>query len=341
LGSEQNAKDPRLLARLGITRVLNVAKEVDCPWFGEMVQSEDAADSVEAEEVDDEAGPLPPSPMLPPMYLRRSQTEPFDMSAIIRPSTSTPNLQSSFSSPLMASRPFVPRRSRGHRSSPSQSRPRSFPANPRTGRPRLEYWKLPWGHDQADLVEHFDSIFDWIDKARNRDGHQNGDETGGGGKVLIHCQCGVSRSASVCIAYVMWLAKEGRLGVGKVDGTKTMGMHDAYEFVKQKSEWIGPNMVCPFNPSFGGPSADFFLRVRQSLVYQLSEYERVLAGPSSPPLSFAASSDEVEEMDLESELDSCSDSHLSTPSVQYSPGTGFTPVELPSEQKPVISFNRL
>jgi hypothetical protein len=66
------------------------------------------------------------------------------------------------------------------------------------------------------------------------------------------CQCGVSRSATLAIAYVMALAASGALPshLGHI-----RGMQDAYDFVKSKSPWIGPNV---------------------SLVFQLVEFARNL-----------------------------------------------------------------
>jgi hypothetical protein len=311
------------------------------------VLAEEDADSFEAEEAEDEAGPLPPSSLLSPPLPRRRTTDTtittttteLHVPTVIRPTTSTPNLHSSSSSPVMSSRSFRrpspqrsgdSRRTQRHRSTPSQSLPRTFPANPRTGRPLLEYWKLPWGHDQADLVDHFGPIFEWIDAARKA-AREEGDD--GAGNVLVHCQCGVSRSASVCVAYVMWLAHQGRLGLEEMDGLDVRGMHDAYEFVKKKSEWIGPNMVwlCLF------VFAILVLTIsRQSLVYQLCEYERVLSGADS---EFAASSDE-EGMELARHNmdDSSSESHLSTPDAQHTPD-GFAPVDLPETNKPTLSID--
>jgi len=98
----------------------------------------------------------------------------------------------------------------------------------------ITYRKLPWGHDQSDLLLQFIPAFDFIDRAL----HQ------GKSKVLIHCQCGVSRSATAVIGYVMRQNKEG-------------GMNKAYDFVKSKSACAGPNMA---------------------LIYQLFEYEKQLGG---------------------------------------------------------------
>ena len=46
-------------------------------------------------------------------------------------------------------------------------------------------------------------------------------------KVYIHCMCGVSRSTSIVIAYLMWKAHSSFI--------------DTYFFVKNKRRFIGPN----------------------------------------------------------------------------------------------------
>ena len=55
------------------------------------------------------------------------------------------------------------------------------------------------------------------------------------------CQCGVSRSATLLIAYVVALAAVGIMPdhLGHI-----RGMQDAYDFVKAKSPWVGPNVSC-------------------------------------------------------------------------------------------------
>ena len=49
-----------------------------------------------------------------------------------------------------------------------------------------------------------------------------------GGRVLVHCVGGVSRSASVCIAYLM--------------RSKRMSLREAYDYVKGKRSCIAPNI---------------------------------------------------------------------------------------------------
>eukprot|EP00775_Hariotina_reticulata_P006465 gene6465-6693_t len=56
------------------------------------------------------------------------------------------------------------------------------------------YLQLPvWDMPEQDIVGCFPAAFTFIDHALAEDG-----------KVLVHCQAGVSRSASVVIGYCMW-----------------------------------------------------------------------------------------------------------------------------------------
>ncbi|KAE9410892.1 hypothetical protein BT96DRAFT_983571 [Gymnopus androsaceus JB14] len=124
------------------------------------------------------------------------------------------------------------------------------PPHPATGRPGLHYLKLMWSHGQRDLVtDGFPAAMNFTDEALNR-----------GEGVLIHCQCGISRSATLTIAIVMRAAAERSPSVpSEIWALK--GMQPAYDYVKEKSKWIGPNM---------------------SLIYQLLDYERKLKGSQSP-----------------------------------------------------------
>lgn len=48
-----------------------------------------------------------------------------------------------------------------------------------------------------------------------------------GGKVLVHCEAGVSRSPTICMAYLM--------------KTKQLHLKEAFEFIKQRRSVISPN----------------------------------------------------------------------------------------------------
>lgn len=115
-----------------------------------------------------------------------------------------------------------------------QSGDRSFSTAPTdTSRPassdhrsvgrRTEYFYIPWEHTTAIVpgTDRFPSLHDIIRVIDDR--------VNAGKRVLIHCQCGVSRSASLIVAY----------GLFKNQNTT---VQEAYDMVKQKSKWIGPNM---------------------------------------------------------------------------------------------------
>ncbi|KAF2455976.1 dual specificity phosphatase, partial [Lineolata rhizophorae] len=80
-----------------------------------------------------------------------------------------------------------------------------------------EYIHMPWEHN-TDIVPDLHKLVKVID-----------DRVQQGKKVLVHCQCGVSRSASLIVAY----------GLYKNAG---LTVQEAYDAVKKRSKWIGPNM---------------------------------------------------------------------------------------------------
>lgn len=102
-----------------------------------------------------------------------------------------------------------------------------------------EYIHILWDHN-TNVVDDLLRLCELIDdRARQSK------------RVLIHCQCGVSRSASLVVAYGLY--KNPQLTV-----------QEAYDAVKSRSKWIGPNM---------------------NLIYQLSEFKEklpksFLSGPS-------------------------------------------------------------
>lgn len=274
LGSEQNAKDPAILQRLGITQVICCAKEVACPWLAEdtvLTEQVSASSSEKASQAGGEpalysasnAANLPQEPhtatylTLPPIsnLMTSSPTSQPSRSPspsrplFLRPTASTPNLKEKqrFRGPLgepstrsqagvavatvNGEAVISPRTSTRRISSQHPGYlHRHFDANRTSGRPALDYTKLPWGHDEDNVVEHFDNyeICELIDRARQD-----------GGRCLVHCQLGVSRSATLMIGYCMRQAFLKRDMDVMVD---VKSMHDSYSYVRAKSRWVAPNI---------------------------------------------------------------------------------------------------
>ncbi|MCJ1307336.1 hypothetical protein MMC25_000982 [Agyrium rufum] len=105
------------------------------------------------------------------------------------------------------------------------------PKTPRGTELRPEYLHVPWDHN-TNVVDDLLRLCELID-ARTLTGK----------KVLVHCQCGVSRSASLIVAYGLYKNPE-------------LTVQEAYDSVKAKSRWIGPNM---------------------HLIYQLAEFKALLS----------------------------------------------------------------
>ncbi|ODA82777.1 hypothetical protein RJ55_01286 [Drechmeria coniospora] len=82
---------------------------------------------------------------------------------------------------------------------------------------RPEYIHVLWDHN-TDIAPDLMRLCETIDK-RTKDGK----------KVLIHCQQGASRSASLIIAYGLYQNPE-------------LSVNDAYYAAQAKSRWISPNM---------------------------------------------------------------------------------------------------
>lgn len=81
----------------------------------------------------------------------------------------------------------------------------------------IVYVKVPvMDRINCDLVQHFDTVSDLIHEIKTS-----------GGKTLLHCVAGVSRSASLCIAYLMKY--------------QHMSLLEAYNYVKSKRAQIKPN----------------------------------------------------------------------------------------------------
>ena len=116
---------------------------------------------------------------------------------------------------------------------------RSVPSTPKAWKPEPEYIHIPWDHN-TNVVDDLLRLCELID---NRVRQEK--------RVLVHCQCGVSRSASLVVAYGLYRNPQ-------------LTVQEAYNAVKNRSRWIGPNM---------------------NLIYQLSEFKSKLSKPQAAGIS--------------------------------------------------------
>lgn len=91
------------------------------------------------------------------------------------------------------------------------------------------------------------------------------------GKVLVHCHAGISRSATICMAYIM--------------ATKRICMDEAYEYVKSKRRIVSPN----FN--FMGQLLSF-----ESQVFAPSFRYRPSPSPRSPLVAIVANTPDADSL---------------------------------------------
>ncbi|KAL0272423.1 UNVERIFIED_CONTAM: hypothetical protein PYX00_005397 [Menopon gallinae] len=132
--------------------------------------------------------------------------------------------------------------------------------------------------EKTDLLKHWDDTFKYISRARAE-----------GSKVLVHCKMGVSRSASVVIAYAMkaynWDFKK------------------AYDYVKQKRNCIKPN--CSFMSQLETYQGILdAMKNREKL--QRSKSETNLKSPCLVPKESSNSARQKTENRIEQSSDCCS-----------------------------------
>ncbi|CAR25518.1 hypothetical protein ZYGR_0A00820 [Zygosaccharomyces rouxii] len=94
----------------------------------------------------------------------------------------------------------------------------------------VEYVRVPWTHNTR-IIDELPILTETIHLAQQR-----------GLRVLIHCQCGVSRSASLIVAYIMRYEK--------------LPLNDAYEKLKSVALDISPNMGLIFQLMEWGETLD-------------------------------------------------------------------------------------
>lgn len=126
-------------------------------------------------------------------------------------------------------------------------------SSPTTPRPPAkvepEYIHVPWEHN-TDIANELMGLCELID-SRVKDGK----------RVLVHCQQGASRSASLIIAY----------GIYRDPG---LSVNDAYHAAQAKSKWISPNMKLMY------ALQDFQKEVEQKKLLTTTGFRRV--GGRSP-----------------------------------------------------------
>lgn len=57
---------------------------------------------------------------------------------------------------------------------------------------------------------------------------------------MASCQCGISRSATVLLAYLLYLNVAGMLHAPDLRGAT---LHETYAWAKNRNPMIGPNLV--------------------------------------------------------------------------------------------------
>ncbi|KEY71429.1 hypothetical protein S7711_05690 [Stachybotrys chartarum IBT 7711] len=102
-----------------------------------------------------------------------------------------------------------------------------------------EYIHIPWDHN-TDIAPDLMRLCETIDNRTKQ-----------GKRVLVHCQQGASRSASLIIAYGLYQKPE-------------LSVNDAYYAAQAKSRWISPNM---------------------KLMYSLQDFQKDISKKRLPPAS--------------------------------------------------------
>lgn len=129
----------------------------------------------------------------------------------------------------------------------------------------FEYMTVPVDdNDSADLSSWFDSTIAFIDHVRDT-----------GGRVLVHCRAGVSRSVTICLAYLMFTAR--------------IRLEAAFEHVRSKRSMISPSLN--------------FMRQLEAFEKELDT--SISLSTSSSDISMASSMDSSRDI---SSSDSCSHS---------------------------------
>nr|XP_020442207.1 dual specificity protein phosphatase 5 [Monopterus albus] len=117
-------------------------------------------------------------------------------------------------------------------------------------RPEKGHYDYKWipveDSHMADISSHFQEAIEFIDHVRQS-----------GGKVLVHCEAGISRSPTICMAYIM--------------RTQQVQLDAAFEIIKQRRSIISPNF------SFMGQLLQF-----ESEVLSMAPAHTAIREPATP-----------------------------------------------------------
>ncbi|BFZ01017.1 hypothetical protein BsWGS_04056 [Bradybaena similaris] len=164
----------------------------------------------------------------------------------------------------------------------------------------------------ADLLSWFPKIIEFIDSVAQQQG-----------KVLVHCRAGVSRSATVCIAYLMQ--------------KQQMSLDAAFEFVVSRRPIIDPNLN--FIQQLQRFEAS--LRPQQQTNFLLPTFMGQPQAKSAPPLSTTSFTFFQEKPNSNLHQDMDTSSSLSIPPSQQHHVSSNAQSPLPASNKINVSNDRL
>ncbi|KAJ5960030.1 uncharacterized protein N7479_007180 [Penicillium vulpinum] len=187
-----------------------------------------------------------------------------------------------------------------------------------------EYLHVGWDHN-SEILEDLLPLCELID-----------DRIAEGKKVLVHCQLGASRSASLVIAYGLYKNRH-------------LDFNSMYEAVKGRSQWVGPNMSLIYQltdfrakllrgSTSKPPPQEWFVQTgRRSSEPQVARAERPASNESSRPpfrgMSQAPSISCLSIPETKPMRPTTSDSGSYTKFKSYSPKRSLSPLPLPFRQK--------
>ncbi|KAI9367208.1 dual specificity phosphatase [Aspergillus egyptiacus] len=127
----------------------------------------------------------------------------------------------------------------------------SSPTTPRNESSGPEYVHVGWDHN-SEILDDLYPLCQLIDSRISQ-----------GKKVLVHCQLGASRSASLVIAYGLFKNPQ-------------LDFNSMYEAVKERSRWVSPNMSLIYQLT------DFRSRLTRGSRLSSGEWSRRASEPQTP-----------------------------------------------------------